>query len=420
MAFALPTFQLGDFTPGAGVRLPSFSFGDFAPSVGLVLPSFQLGDFTPSAGLRLPIFQFAETVPSLFEMIASGGARGGGGADIAGDPFIHFATGGVTLTGEAVVVYAPVLIAHETMLGGAQVSGSAEVAIGWIQFNASGGAVVGGSATVASWESHASGGVQVGGSATVRTPVSGAEATSSATAATTAAPERMVFVVATSSAEVATTASLARAFEAAASSVAAVVGEASAYRLISAIVAGTAGVTTTAGSASTYFATAESFARVLSSIQFVADFLDGWAYNLNTGAPAFYEGFNFNSFAKIGDRYYGANAAGLFVLSGDADDTAPINALVATGTRGDKGIYRVEAVYAGARSDLPMNLTCRVEGAEYTYTFRSAPGNMAPTRVTPGKGLRGRYWQFEVANQGGADFELDSLEILPAVATRKL
>ena len=401
MAFALPTFQLGDFTPGAGVRLPSFSFGDFAPSVGLVLPSFQLGDFTPSAGLRLPIFQFAETVPSLFEAVASGGALVGGAADIAGDPLVHIATGGVMLTGEAVVVYAPVLIAHETALGGARAGGSADIAIGWIQFDASGG-------------------VAVGGSATVRAPVTGAEAISSAVAVAAASSELVIFVVATSSAEATTTASLARAFEAAASSVVAVVGEASAYRLISAIVAGTAGVAASADSTTTYFASAESFATILSGIQFVADFLDGWAYNLNTGAPAFYEGFNFNSFAKVGDRYFGVNAAGLFVLSGDADDTLPINALVATGTRGDKGIYRVEAVYAGARSDAPMNLTCRVEGAEHTYTFRSAPGNMAPTRVTPGKGLCGRYWQFEVANQGGADFELDALEILPAVATRKL
>jgi len=381
--------------------LPSFQLGDFTPSAGLMLPSFQLGDFTPSAGLMLPSFQLGETIPSLLDMTASGGARVGGAADIAGDPLIHIATGGAVLAGEAVVVYAPVLIANETMLGGAQVGGSAEVAIGWIQFDASGGVVV-------------------GGSAAVRAPVSGAEATSSVVATTTAAPELVIFVVAASSAEVATAASIARAFDAAASSVAAAVGEASAYRLISAIVAGTAGVTTTAGSATTYFATAESFATVLSSIQFVAAFLDGWAYNLNTGAPAFYEGFNFNSFAKVGDRYFGANAAGIFVLSGDADDTAPINALVATGTRGDKGIYRAEAVYAGARSDAPMRLTCRVEGTEHTYTFRSAPGNMAPTRVTPGKGLRGRYWQFEVSNQDGADFEIDSLEVLPAAATRKL
>jgi hypothetical protein len=41
-------------------------------------------------------------------------------------------------------------------------------------------------------------------------------------------------------------------------------------------------------------------------------------------------------------------------------------------------------------------------------------------RVLFALGLRSRYWQFELVNVDGADFEIDELELHPLVLTRRV
>jgi hypothetical protein len=40
--------------------------------------------------------------------------------------------------------------------------------------------------------------------------------------------------------------------------------------------------------------------------------------------------------------------------------------------------------------------------------------------VKIGKGLRSRYWQFELVNIDGADFDLDTIEFHPVLLTRRV
>lgn len=196
---------------------------------------------------------------------------------------------------------------------------------------------------------------------------------------------------------------------------------ASAYRLLDAAVDSNSALSSSAPVAAVYSVAAASLCSVLTGLQFVADFTDGWAYNLNTGAGSFYEGFRFNSFALIDGEYYGANEAGIFRLGGDADDSAPIDMTITLGTSnlGSSRVKRVPAAYVGAQSDQPLVLTCRVEGLEYSYTFSRATATMAPAKVQIGKGLAGVYWQLEMSNTAGADAEIDALELLVAHSDRR-
>lgn len=171
-----------------------------------------------------------------------------------------------------------------------------------------------------------------------------------------------------------------------------------------------------------YILSAESVAALMTGTQFVMDFTDGWAYNLNTGAPSFYEGMKFNSFAMIGGEYFGCNETGIHRLTGDKDGADDIRATITLGTsRLDSDREKtVPVAYVGARSAEPMVLTCRVEGEEYSYEFSRETAVMAPARVKPGKGLKGVYWEFEIENQNGADLDLDMLEVVTAPVSRRV
>lgn len=199
------------------------------------------------------------------------------------------------------------------------------------------------------------------------------------------------------------------------------VDQASAYRALPVSGDSSALVQSAAPVAAAYLVSAASVCSVITGLQFVADFTDGWAFNLNTGAGSFYEGFAFNSFAMIDGEYYGATDAGIFKLSGDTDNALPIAMTVTLGTSnlGSPKVKRVPAAYVGAKSDRPLVLTCRVEGQEYDYTFSRATTALAQAKVQVGKGLAGAYWQFEVSNTDGAGADIDSLELLVADSAQR-
>lgn len=198
-------------------------------------------------------------------------------------------------------------------------------------------------------------------------------------------------------------------------------------RSIDAFVTATAVMDGTVVGSASYHVSAASLATIVSGIQFIQDFWDGWAYNLNTGAASTYEDFKFNSFARIGKNYYGCNSTGIHLLSGNTDAGTPINLTVTLGTSdlatdkvpGD-ALKSVQAVYVNARSDEPLVLTCRVEGQEYSYTFAVNKSPMAVSRVSPGKGLSGTLWQLELVNQLGSDAEIGGVEPLVTRKTRRV
>lgn len=153
-----------------------------------------------------------------------------------------------------------------------------------------------------------------------------------------------------------------------------------------------------------------------------------WATNLEGSLPVSqYENFGFNSFANVGGEYFAASEDGLYRLGADQDDGQPIDAAVGSmmldmGTSRQK---RVQAAYIGYTASGRIMLKVRSEddGQVVEDWFEAQQQTAAAPRnqmVRIGRGLRSRYWQFELMNVQGADFELDSLEMYPVPLNRRV
>lgn len=188
---------------------------------------------------------------------------------------------------------------------------------------------------------------------------------------------------------------------------------------------------------------ADSFASQLNANQLAGEAilaiaritLDGTEYVgivLNTEGlqPSEYANWDFNSFARDGDTFYGAKEDGIYVLEGDTDQGAQIAFYLKTGRTdfGSAQLKGIDAVYLGYNSsgDVRLKVITSENGLtqENWYALSSAYSGSgdAPDagRVKTGKGLRSRYWAFEITNMGGADLSLYDMKLLPVIMKRKV
>jgi len=165
---------------------------------------------------------------------------------------------------------------------------------------------------------------------------------------------------------------------------------------------------------------------VTEGIELVAGFLQPngtfttWAMNVRTGAVTEYGNFVFNSFARIGNKYYGASDTGIYELLGDTDAGAAIIARIKSGFLqfGGTQLSRLKQAYIAARGEGGFVLKITTgDGLSYTYSIDTR--NMRSTRVHMGKGQRARYFAFELISEG-QDFDLDTLEFVPIVVERRV
>jgi len=148
-----------------------------------------------------------------------------------------------------------------------------------------------------------------------------------------------------------------------------------------------------------------------------------WAINTRTNAVTEYQNWVFNSFAKMGRKYIAASRDGLYELDGVDDDGASIPAYIGSGlfSPGQSRYSSFKAAYIGMRvkddaKDFFLKLVTG-NGTEYMYQFKMQ--NMHTTRVNFGKGLRSRWYAWELVTNG-AEFELDSVTFIPLVAQRRV
>lgn len=142
----------------------------------------------------------------------------------------------------------------------------------------------------------------------------------------------------------------------------------------------------------------------------------------DSGRSSRYEGYPFNSFGEMDGRYYGVKEDGLYLLEGDTDDGAPIQASVGFGnfdfgTSLTKGMH---ACYLGAATDGSLYLKVVANDKEYLYRTRNRATYMASQRVDIGKGLRANFYTFELFNRDGGDFELGNIEFVPIPLSRRI
>lgn len=145
-----------------------------------------------------------------------------------------------------------------------------------------------------------------------------------------------------------------------------------------------------------------------------------WAMNTRTGAVTEYQNYAFNSFAKLGNKYIGASSSGLYELLGDDDDGTNIVATLRSGFAqwGGAHLGSFKAAYLAVRGAGQFVLRV-ITGDDKTYNYTVTTESMKTTKVNMGKGLRARYFAFELVSSG-QDFDLDTLEFIPLIADRRI
>lgn len=148
--------------------------------------------------------------------------------------------------------------------------------------------------------------------------------------------------------------------------------------------------------------------------------LTTWAVNTRSGAVTEYTNYDFNSFARVGMRYLGASATGLYELDGDDDAGTDIIADLKGGFLQFNGsrFAGMKAVYLGVRGGGEFFLKLEAASGE-TYTYKVIAEDMETTKVWIGKGLRHRYLAYELISTG-QDFDLESIEFVPMLAQRRV
>jgi hypothetical protein len=151
-----------------------------------------------------------------------------------------------------------------------------------------------------------------------------------------------------------------------------------------------------------------------------ADGITTWSMNTRTAAVTEYSNYAFNSFAQMGHKYLGASDDGLYELVGDDDDGESIIAHIKSGFAQWAGSHftMFKGIYLGVRGDGAYVLKL-ITGDGKTYIYNVAAQDMRTTKITTGKGLRARYFAFELIS-AGQDFDLDTIEFVPLAADRRV
>lgn len=147
-----------------------------------------------------------------------------------------------------------------------------------------------------------------------------------------------------------------------------------------------------------------------------------WVMNTETKDVTRYTNFRFTSMAQIGEQVFATNGTKIYMLGGDTDAGANINAEIELPISdfNDSHLKNVNRVYLGLWADGRMALKTITEGlTERWYSLDAPTAGLHELRVPLPKGVRARYWSFKIGNELGSDFTLDSVTLLPIVLSRR-
>ena len=157
------------------------------------------------------------------------------------------------------------------------------------------------------------------------------------------------------------------------------------------------------------------------------DVYQGWVFATDSAAFTEYSNYPFNSLVMHNGKPYATAADGIYLLEGDDDAGDPIQASIKTKLTSfrRRAIKDCKAVYVGKNSDgvLVLKVTVEKAGELHEYWYKEKMGahaGMHTGRFTPQRGLRSTYWQFELANQDGEDFDIEDVTILYEVLSRRI
>lgn len=157
------------------------------------------------------------------------------------------------------------------------------------------------------------------------------------------------------------------------------------------------------------------------------DLYQGWVFSTEHRAFTEYSNYPFNSIAQYGAFPYGVSEDGIYKLDGDDDDGTQIDAAVKTKLTSfrERALKDAKSVYIGytGSGKLVLKVTVDRGGKLHEYWYEQKQGatdSLRTGRFDPQRGLRSSYWQFEIINQDGADFDLEDVTILYQVLSRRI
>lgn len=165
--------------------------------------------------------------------------------------------------------------------------------------------------------------------------------------------------------------------------------------------------------------------NIIFEIVYVGDDItySGWVMNPEVFAVSTYSNYNFNSFAKHSNgKYLGANENGIYELDGTTDAGTYIESTIVTAAMdfGTSNLKQVTDLYIGYTSDGNIILKVRKDGdVEVHYELSTYFNGLSTNRIKIGKGLVGRYWQFELVTKDNSSLNIDSIEFHPVLFGRK-
>lgn len=179
---------------------------------------------------------------------------------------------------------------------------------------------------------------------------------------------------------------------------------------------------------------AEFTAQLADSIGFAmalsfdsGDFI-AWVMNTESRGLSRYTNYPFNSFAKVGGRYYGAHSGGIARLGGRDDMGEPIKAKLRLGMFdfGDRHLKSFSDVFFGIATDGQMLLKAIFvddrtgEKSMAVYKVKARPAAASrETGAKLGRGLKAVDWDCVLENVDGADFDLQSIQFYPTQLSRR-
>ncbi len=147
-----------------------------------------------------------------------------------------------------------------------------------------------------------------------------------------------------------------------------------------------------------------------------------YAFSPETNSLSTYNNYNFKLSTKFNNKYLFANDTGLYEYGGLTDNGDAITSEIATVAFNfnSSNLKQVPSLYLGVDSTDNFILKVRIDGkAEVLYRLNKYTNNLMTQKVDIGKGLIGRYFQFELITEA-SEFNLESIEFMPLEIRRKI
>ncbi len=142
----------------------------------------------------------------------------------------------------------------------------------------------------------------------------------------------------------------------------------------------------------------------------------GYALNLTTGALSKLDNFEFNSLAGN----LGADADGIYTLTGISNNGVAIPAFIETGTNDfkDSHLKRFTDAYI-AKEGSALTLTVTTDNCTVPYSFPST-SSLQTVKKNLARGAKGRFVKIKVENVAGSAGSIESIELNTETLSRKV